>query len=53
VADGYDWVDFLMYCPGYKERLVRVVRDAYTKNVAAALQQFSEKLTKAKSEVLK
>ena len=47
------WIDFLMYCPGYKERLIRVIPDAYTEKVSAALETFSALLEKAKSEVIK
>lgn len=53
IADEYGFTDFLMYCPGYKEKLIRVTRNAYTGNVARALQHFDRKLRKARQEIVK
>jgi len=46
-----EWLDFVLYCPGFKHLLVRVVPDDYTERVATALWQFINRLNAAKSRI--
>ena len=46
-----DWLDFLLYCPGFKQLLLRVVRNDYTAKVGYALSQFIGKLDAAKAVI--
>jgi len=45
------WLDFVLYCPGFKQLLVRVVPNDYTERVATALWQFINRLNAAKSRI--
>ena len=44
-----DWLDFVLYCPGFKQLLLRVVRNDYTRKVGRALNEFNKKLDAAKA----
>jgi len=45
----YRWLDFVLYCPGFKQLLLRVVRNDYTRKVGRALNEFNKKLDAAKA----
>ena len=45
------WLDFVSYCPGFPSLLVRVEPDEYTDKVAAALQEFTQRLNAAKGRI--
>lgn len=40
IVTGYDWWDFLSYCPPYPSILVRVTRDDFTTTLEGYLQRF-------------
>jgi len=45
------WLDFLLYCPGFRQWRLRVVRNDYTTKVGYALGQFTKKLDAAKGVI--
>ena len=51
VVTGRPWIDFLSYCPPLPSLLVRVERDAKTKNLAVSLELFWQDLIAALSHV--
>ena len=52
LVSGREWWDFLSYHPKYKPLLLRVYADDWTQKLAAALDEFRDRLAKAKEIVL-
>lgn len=49
ILTGYDWWDFLSYCPGYERFLVRVYPDAYTEKLREHLARFLREYAEARA----
>jgi hypothetical protein len=51
VVTGRDWWDFVSYCPPFDPLVVRVVPDEFTGKLAAALDEFHDRLLAAVAKV--